>query len=250
MRILILALMALTLSASTIKMDYVGELSIFGKIADAEIVYDNDGEKYSITITAKGSGIVGKLTNNKKYIVKSVGLVKDGILVPQKYVNSEYGKDFKKIKTYVFDHLKNKTYVSEYKKEKIEISEFNIIKVSFDISYKDVETTKKDVIDNVFQDDMVSVFFNRKHKLLAMKNNETKRLNALGSKDTQEGVVVKHIKEENDKSVFSVTVEKDYLSGGSKDATFILDDENILYETRIEGILFFGDAVVRRVKKN
>jgi hypothetical protein len=73
-------------------------------------------------------------------------------------------------------------------------------------------------------------------------------MNALGSDDTQEGVIVKHIKQEGDKSVFSVTVEKDYLSGGSKDATFILDDENILYETRIDGILFFGNARVRRVK--
>jgi len=138
--------------------------------------------------------------------------------------------------------------VSEYKKERIEVSEFNLLKVCYDVSYKDVETTKEEVLDAIYQDDMISMFFNKKHKLLSMKNNETKRMSALGSEDTQEGVIIKHIKREDNKSVFSVTVEKDYLSGGSKDATFILDDDNILHETSIDGILFFGNARVRRVK--
>jgi hypothetical protein len=247
-KIITILVMSLTLSASTMMMDYVGELSLFGKIADAKVVYDNDGKTYSIKITASGSGIVGKLTNHKKYVLQSVGLVKDGVLIPQKYINSEYGKDFKKIKTYTIDYENNKTFVSEYKKEKIEESEFDIIHVRYNTTYKDVETTKEKVLDRVYHDDMISVFFNKKHNLLSMKSNETKRMNALGSEDTQEGVVVKHIKQENDKSIFSVTVEKEYLSGGSKDATFILDDENILYETRIDGILFFGNARVRRVK--
>jgi len=241
-------IMSLALNAGTMKMDYVGELSLFGKIADAEVIYDNDGEKYSIKITASGSGIVGKLTNNKQYVLQSIGLVKDGVLIPQKYINSEYGKDFKKIKTYTIDYANNKTIVSEYKKERIEESEFDLIHVRYNVSYRDVETKKEKVLDTVYKDDMISMFFNKKHKLLDMKKNETKRISALGSDDTQEGVIVRHIKQENDKSVFSVTVEKDYLSGGAGDATFILDDENILYETKIDGILFFGNARVRRVR--
>jgi len=240
--------MSLTLSASTMKMDYVGELSLFGKIADAKVVYDNDGQKYSIKITASGSGIVGKLTNNRQYVLESIGLVKDGELIPQKYINAEYGKDFKKEKTYTIDYAAKKTLVSEYKKERVETSELDVIHMRYDVSYKDVETKKEEVLDAIYHDDMISMFFNKKNNLLSMKRDETKRMNALGSEDTQEGVIVKHIKNEGEKFVFSVTVEKDYLSGGSKDATFILDGENILYETRIDGILFFGDAIVRRVK--
>lgn len=247
-KIIILILISLTLSANTMKMDYVGELSFFGKIAAAKVIYDNDGEKYSIKIVGNGVGIVGKLTNNKQYILQSSGLVKDGMLVPLKYINSEYGKGFEKIKTYTFDYTKNKTYVSEHQKEKIEISNFDIIHVRYNISYKDVITSKKEILNSIYQDDMISLFFNKKHNLLEMNNNETKYLNALGSKDTQDGIVVKHVKNENNKTIFSVSVEKDYLSGGSKDATFILDDDNILYESRIDGILFFGNARIRRVK--
>ncbi len=247
-KIIIFILISLTLSANTLKMDYVGELSLFGKIADAKVVYDNDGEKYSIKISASGSGIVGKLTNNKRYILQSIGLVRDGVLIPQKYINSEYCDGFEKVKTYTIDYANSKTLVVEYKKERLEMSEFDLIHVRYNISYKNVETKKEEILDTIYHDDMISMFFNRSHKFLSMKENETKHINALGSKDTQEGIIVKHIKHENGKSMFSVTVEKDYLSGGSKDATFILDDENILYETRVDGILFFGNARVRRVK--
>ncbi|EHP30090.1 hypothetical protein SMGD1_1566 [Sulfurimonas gotlandica GD1] len=229
-------------------MDYVGELSLFGKIADAEITYANNGQEYNITIIGTGSGIVGALTNHKKYVMQSIGQVKDGVLIPQKYINSEYAQDFKKIKTYTFDYAKNKTYVSEYKKERVETSTFNLIRVCYDTSYEDVETNKKEVLDTIFGDDMISMFFNKKNNLLSMKKNELKRMTALGSKDTQEGVIVKHIKHEEDKYIYTVSVEKDYLSGGSNDATFILDADNILQESRIDGILFFGNARVRRVK--
>ena len=247
-KFIFLIVISLTLNANSMKMDYVGELSLFGQIASAKVIYDNDGEKYSIKITGSGTGIVGKLTNGKKYIMQSIGLVKNGILVPQKYINSEYFKGNEKIKTYTIDYEKNKTYVNEYKKEVVETSEFDLIHVRYNTSYKDVITNKKEVLDEIYHDDMISVFFNKKHKLLSMKNNETKQMNALGSKDTQEGILVRHLREENNKSVFSVTVKKDYLSGGSKDATFTLDDENILYESRIDGILFFGSARVIRVK--
>jgi hypothetical protein len=247
-KIILLILISLTLSASSIKMDYVGELSLFGKIADAEITYANNGQEYNITIIGTGSGIVGALTNHKKYVMQSIGQVKDGVLIPQKYINSEYGQDFKKIKTYTFDYAKNKTYVSEYKKERVETSTFNLIRVCYDTSYEDVETNKKEVLDTIFGDDMISMFFNKKNNLLSMKKNELKRMTALGSKDTQEGVIVKHIKHEEDKYIYTVSVEKDYLSGGSNDATFILDADNILQESRIDGILFFGNARVRRVK--
>ncbi|EQB39584.1 hypothetical protein M947_06215 [Sulfurimonas hongkongensis] len=247
-QLIILVIISLALNANTMKMDYIGELSLFGKVASAKVIYDNDGKEYSIKITASGSGILGRLTNDKQYVLQSIGVVEDGVLIPQKYIKSEFTQDFKKVKTYTIDYENGKTFINEYKKERVEESTFDIISVKYNVTHKDVETTKEEVLDTIYKDDMISMFFNKSNNLLAMKDNEVKRMTALGSEDTQEGVVVKHIKHEGDKSIFSVTVEKDYLSGGSKDAIFTLDDENILYESRIDGILFFGNAVVRRVK--
>ena len=117
----------------------------------------------------------------------------------------------------------------------------------YDITYKDVEKKEQKILDKLFQDDMISIFFNKKHNLLSMKDGDTKLLKALGSKDTQKGVIIKKITHNNEGSTFSITVQKDYLEGGEKDAKFILDNNNILSETSVDGVLFFGDARVKRV---
>ena len=79
-----------------------------------------------------------------------------------------------------------------------------------------------------------------------MKKGDTKLIKAAGSKDTQKGVVVKMLEHKNNKTTFSVSIKKDYLENGSEDLFIILDNDNILYETKIEGVLFFGDAKVKR----
>jgi hypothetical protein len=203
---------SLSLFATTITHTYVGELSIFGKVADGVMSYNNDGKNYSITVRGGGSGIVGDLTGNKTYTYQSVGVVKNGMLIPQKYINTEKTATFTKTKTYTFDHANNKTYVKEYKKEQKEINTFNMNTFSYDTSYKDVEKTKTKVLDKVYKDDMISIFFNKKHKLLAMQEGQTKFMQALGSKDTQEGVIVKKIATQGNQNISVVEVKMQSLS--------------------------------------
>ena len=49
------------------------------------------------------------------------------------------------------------------------------------------------------------------------------------------------------KYIYSIHIKKEYLNNGSEEAKFILDSNNILYETSLNGILFFGNAVIKRV---
>ncbi len=249
-RLLSLLLISFTLYSSSLKMDYIGEFSIFGQVASAKLSYNNNGKEYKITVTGSGYGIVKKLTNDTQYIAQSEGVVEDGILIPNKYFVSQINSYSTKIKTYNFDKENNKTIINRYKKTIEDEYSLDIISMSYNISEKVIEKNEKEVLDKLFKDDMVSMFFNKKHKLLSMKKGETKLLYAAGSKDTQKGIIVKLINKKNSKSTFSINVKKDYLDGGSRDAIFILDEEHILCETRIEGVLFFGDAKITRINYN
>jgi hypothetical protein len=130
------------------------------------------------------------------------------------------------------------------------VHDFNIITLEYDISYEIIESNSTKEIDRVFYDDMISMLFNKRHKLLSLKKGETKTIIAAGSKDTQKGVIVKMIEYKDGKTTFSVSVKKDYLENGSEELFIILDNDNIIYETKIEGVLFFGDAKVRRKESN
>lgn len=245
MKIIYALLILLTLSASEITLQYVGELSFFGKVGEATLEYTNDGKKYHIKISGTGTGIIGKLTKHSQYVYESIGLVEDSKLIPMKYIGREISKDLNKTKIYTFDYDNNKTTVTEYKIEKKKESNFNINTFKLEKTFKFVEENTTKELDKIFKDDMVSVFFNKRNNLLYMKQGETKLVEAVGSDDTQDGVVIRFIEQKDDKYLYSVTVQKDYLEGGSEDIKFILDSNNILFETKVEGILFFGNATVK-----
>jgi len=246
-KIFLATLLAAALSASTVNLKYVGEFSIFGKVANASIYYFNDGKNYHIKVTGKGSGIVAALTQNKLYTYESLGEVKENTLLPSKYVCTESGEDFKKIKTYLFDYNSSTTVVTDYKSEIKEEYEFNVSTFKYDVTRKNEQKRDVKVLDEIYQDDMVSMFFNKRLNLLSMKVNDTKLVHAVGTRDTQEGVIVKLREKKKNRYVYGITIEKDYLTGGSEDATFVLDGDNVLYETRLGGISFFGDARIRRL---
>ncbi|RLA76527.1 MAG: DUF3108 domain-containing protein [Epsilonproteobacteria bacterium] len=229
-------------------MKYIGELSLFGKVGNATMSYTNDGKNYHIKIKGGGSGIVAKLTKHKRYVYESIGRVENGILIPDQYIGRELSNDYNKTKTYLFDYKNSKTVVTQQSIKRKEISDFNIMSMKYDISHKIVKKKKVKTLKKIYQDDMVSMFFNKRLTLLAMKKSETRVVYAVGSKDTENGMVVKLIKTDGAKYTYSIRIKKDYLSGGSEDATFILDANNILYETKLAGIMFFGDARVRRLR--
>ena len=248
MKLIIILLLFLNLNAATINMKYKGELSLFGRVGNASIEYKNDGKNYRITVVGGGVGILAKLTNNKKFKYESIGSIKNGILIPHKYIGTQTTADSTKIKTYIFDYENSQTVVTREKIEKVTNYKYNIFTFSYDSSSEIVRSAKTKILDELYKDDMVSVFFNKRHRFLEMKKDETKIIQAVGTKDTQEGIVVKLIKKEDGKYIYSIRIEKDYLSDGSENATFILDADNILYETKLAGIMFFGDARIQRLQ--
>ena len=246
MKIIYLIFIISGLSASALNLKYVGEFSFFGKIGEASMYYSNNGKKYHIKISGNGTGIVGDLTKHKQYIYESIGSVKDGILIPLKYISKEISMDENKTKIYSFDYDNNKTIVTQHKEANVVEQQYNIFTFKYDVSTKFVEKNEKEELDEVYKDDMVSVFFNKRNNLLQMRKNETKLVRAVGSEDTQEGVVIKFIDKKEGKYIYTLTLKKEYLEGGSEDVTFVLDSNNILYETKVDGILFFGNATVKR----
>ncbi len=249
MKIVYLLLIYLNLSASIVSFEYVGELSFFGKVAEAAVYYENDGEKYHIKVSGTGSGIIGYLTQHRQYVYESIGIVKDNQLIPMKYIGTETSQDLNKTKTYTFDYKNHKTIVTQYKKERKYESTYNVFSLKLEKSSKIVEETKIEELDEIYDNDMVSVLFNKRNDLLSMKKGDIKLIHAVGSEDTQDGIIIKLIKNVDEKYMYMVTLEKDYLEGGSEDVTFILDNNNILFEAKVDGIFFFGNASLRRITK-
>jgi len=248
MKYLLYILIAINLSASIYKLDYVGELSLFGKVANATITYKNDGENYHIKVIGTGSGIVARLTNNRRYVYESIGKVDGTSLIPKHYITTEITPEHKKIKDYSFEYNKSQISVATHEEKEIYTTDVDITNLSV---IRTMHIEKKDsskIIKNIYHDDMITIFFNKRNKLLDMKEKESKIVYAVGSKDTQKGMYVALKEIKNDKYIYSMKIKKDYLEDGSTEAEFILDKDNFLFETSLNGIMFFGNAVIKRVE--
>lgn len=246
--ILISLILSSILNAKTVTMKYNGELSLFGKVASAKIKYFNDGENYSIELKGRGTGIVGALTSDRIYTYQSKGKVlEDGTLIPMQYNISHIDDKKKSWKSYIIDRKKSVIKEIDKKEEKISESYFDHKTFSFKRKENIEKKEKSKIIKGVFENDMVSMFFNPGLNLLSMKIGETKIIKALGSPETEQGVRITLISKKQNRYKFKSIMEKDYLKGNESDLYFILDSDNMLYETKMDGVVFFGDAVVKRI---
>jgi len=241
MKIIYLLLINLSLLASMVNMHYVGNFSVFGNIAKANVKYFNDGHKYHITVSGNAIGMVGYLTKHKEYIYESIGLVKGQKLIPKKYISKVISADVNETKVYIFDYKHNQTIVKKSIKKNVQEYKYDVFYAHNQCITNCINKNSTDILKKVYHNDMVSVLFNKNVKLLNMKKGDIKIVYAVGSNDTQDGIVVKLINIVNHKYVYSIILKKDYLAGGSSTVTFILDSNNLLYVARLDGILFFGN---------
>jgi len=230
-------------------MKYIGELSIYGEVGNANIRYCNDGTNYSIRVSAGASGAIATLTTLGGFFKYTTDTNNSFFASARFHTSNPIADNLNKTKTYTFDYENSKVIINSYKKERVVKSTFDIISFKYIDTDETIENEDEEILDKMYENDMVSVFFNKKNNFLAMQKNETKVIYAVGSKDTQKGIIVKLIDKNKDKYTFSIKLNKDYLFGGSNDAVFVLDSDNILYETSLDGILLFGKASIKRTGK-
>jgi len=248
MKLFIYILFFINLSASSLNLNYIGELSLFGKVVDASINYFNDGKHYHITVSGRGSGIIARLTNNRNFTYESIGDVNGTDLIPKHYITTERSAQKIKIKDYSFDYENSCINIAIHQEEELYKTKVNIINLSIERESYIEKKNKIKKLDEIYYDDMVSIFFNKRNRLLDMKIGGSKLIYAAGSKDTQKGILVELKDIQKEKYIYSMKIKKKYLENGYKEAEFILDAQNFLSETSIEGILFLGDAVIKRVE--
>lgn len=140
---------------------YEGGISIFGKVAQADIVLeeDFDNNRYKMSVRANSIGIVKALTSNREDGFISEGMIKDGVYIPDKFTRSIYKNGYKEEIVYTFDYSKNEVLKKTFKTEDVEECSYDIIKMERVVDIKTVHSTSEEVIDLKYND-YISLFLN------------------------------------------------------------------------------------------
>jgi len=260
-KILLLLLLSLgTLYAKNIEVKYDVLFSVFGKIGETTVKYEEHNQHYKITVIATTMGITAKLTSNRVETYISEGEVIDTLLKPRTFKSLKKSDKKIRTKTYSFDH-----------NSKIVMLDVNTTRIktdrSFDLKTLNIIETKKEVhshssreYDYYAADDTLTLFFNTP-KYLKESHVRMKVVTAIGIDNDGIGITVPTAKREqkirkmmkiapSDK-LYTIDVSKDILTEDDAAGELIIAMDNNEMPTSVlmEDIALFGDIRAKKVSQ-
>jgi len=122
MKIILLLFYVILLNAKILTATYEAKYGFF-TIAKAKGIFEYNSTNYKIITSTQTLGIAKALSKNLTQTYTSIGIVKNGILIPTKYITTRKNntKSYKTI--YLFDHKNKKIRKIRYKNGSLELNE-------------------------------------------------------------------------------------------------------------------------------
>ncbi len=233
--ILIVVNISLFGSTSITKVVYEGGISIFDKVAMAEIVLEEDlkNKKYKMEVKVSSVGIVKTLTSNREDTFISEGKIENGMYIPVKFAEIVTKNDYLKKTTYTFDYDSNQILKEIYEEEILEETGYDIINME-SISNKKIQKHEHSEYITLEKNDYVSLFLN-----LSAENLNTGPVGYIDQKDSDDIMLIS-------KTMFEVSKhggDEIYRISFSKDKSMFFDEAVAL------DIAFYGDAYLKKISE-
>jgi hypothetical protein len=123
MKYILLFFLVIFLNAKTLIATYEAKYGIFGTIATAKGIFEKNATNYKIKTTIKTKGLAAALTKHMIQKYTSIGIIKNGILIPLEYITyrKRSNKEYKRV--YIFNHQKKIIIRKKYFNGKFEREE-------------------------------------------------------------------------------------------------------------------------------
>ena len=249
-KLLLFILLTTLLFSKSIEVVYDVKFGLFGEVGDAKGVFSEDGETYSVEIDATSSGFARFISNNRKESHRSYGVIKDGVLRSDTYIQEVSTNSSYTLSTFTIDHNAKKVYKNNQKKR------WNLNKELIE----DSDNTREEpyYADN----DLLTLFFNLKNmiNILEKEGRDEGVLYAVGAnkKDGAVDIVLpkgeglesaqKLLQTDSDKIVIATLNQK--IFGSEKgELAVLLDDEYLAQKAVLKDVMLFGDVRGEMIKK-
>jgi hypothetical protein len=253
----ILALL-LPLSAQSIKAGYDVSFGLIGEIGKAEITYSHDEDSYTIYVHAWTTGMPALLTQNREEDYISQGSIIDGVLRPDVFVKYRKNDNYTKSNVHIFDY-ENKKVISHYAKEhKVHGTRFDTATMK---NVKE-ETTEFENSEDIFRfftdNDLLSLFFNTQKILPSLKEGDSKKLAAIGSKspncEIDIEVPTQQLRQELtaimgdvDGQLLTIILHQNIFQSERGELHVNFDNDGFAKDVLLKDVIMFGDIRGKRI---
>jgi hypothetical protein len=215
------------------KVKYEGGISIFGRVAEAELTLeeDNKNKTYKMTVDAWSVGIVKALSSNRRDLFISEGKVVNGVYVPYKFIKRSTDDGELKETTYTFDYDNDRVLKEVYKEEIVEKCSYDIISMESS-SKEEVVTSKENKYIKLYKNDFLTMLLN-----LSADNLKNGCVSYIDKKDEDDVKLLSksmfEVSKENGDDIYRINFSKE--NGMFFDKAIAVD------------IAFYGDAYLKKV---
>jgi len=236
-KILIIVFLIFPLFASTThtKIMFESGVSFYGKVGETYLDFkeDSDTHHYVMKVTAKSTGMLKAISNNRVDIFLSEGIIKDGVYIPQTYTKRATENGYERVMVYKFDYKNNKITKDVVKKEDTTTTEFNHELFRF-VEKTTTLTTKKSSILKMYKNDFLTLYLNFTHHTLQAGN--------ITYLDQKEGDYVSLI----DDTSFNINKNRGEHIIKIK---LINDAKSQFFKKALSELSFYGDAYIEKISE-
>ena len=239
----VIMLLSCTSYAEVKKLDatYSVSYGMFGELGISEAHLETDGNIYSIEVSAKTTGIVKRLSQNRQEHYISRGHVVDGMFVSDSLeVRRSHGNKAS-IKRYVIDHKKK-----------------GVTKIYIEKRAGKVYQNDSKVLDFYSKDDLLTLYFNLS-KIIDLKKSGTYALSAVGA-EKQQGKVSIVVPDAKHRTAYEKVLGKgefDYLTAivyqklfqsNRGELMIAIGQDGIAEKAVLKDLILYGDLTAKRIK--
>lgn len=252
------ALGAGSLHGTSVSAQYDVTFSVFGKIGEARVSYDDDGRFYHIHVDGGLTGTAASIGQHRREIHDSFGVIKDGVLEPTLYKKARYADHRDEETYYVFDHENKQIEKHRFRQKKVNDSRFDLDTMSF-IQTPGIERSSSlDILPYYAENDLLSLFFNIRTLLCDIPEGKEKISHAAGVRNDKGEIVITNpagkkrnelaaLMPKNDNRFVTVVVDQDIFKSDRGELYMSLDEDFLAHEAMLKDVLLFGDIHGYRV---
>jgi len=230
------------MQAKVLDVSYRVSFGMFGQMGIADAHLETNGNKYTIDISMKATGLAKTLSKNRKERHISKGHVVNGLYISDSYkVIKSYGKKYVE-KVYTIDHKKKK-----------------VIKEYFRKKNGKIQKEKRIVLDFYSKNDLLALYFNLS-KLIQNKDKAgIYTLTAVGA-ERQKGIVKVIIPKDKELKRYKKTLgEGNYwymtaiiyqkiFASNKGELMLAVGKDSVTQKAVLKDLIMFGDLVAERIK--
>lgn len=230
------------MQAKVLDVSYKVSFGILGQLGVCDAQLETKGDRYTIDIKVKASGIAKALSKNRKERHISKGHIVNGMLVSDTYkVINTYGKKYNE-KIYRIDHKKKRVTKDNTKKNQDKVTE-----------------KKHTVLDFYSENDLLTLYFNLPKMITDRSKATTYEFSAVGA-ERQEGKVKVRIPKESELKEYKKTLGKgDYwymtaiiyqkiFASNKGELMLAVGKDGVAQKAVLKDLILFGDLVAERIK--